>query len=119
MSNESSQFSVYISKEIFNLPFTYDATFLLAVDEVSLISGSYMSQRVERIATISPQQCKKDLYNCFKDGKDKKGCLKDYGACVDALIPPFVVSESKTMTFYNQFYLFLAIARLRRGDIIS
>jgi len=35
-------------------------------------------------------QCKKDLYNCFKDGKDKKGCLKDYGACVDALIPPFV-----------------------------
>ena len=49
------------------------------------------------------QQCKIDLYDCVKSGKDKKVCLSEYKTCMSVLlptVPPFIVSSWK-VSFKN------------------
>ena len=43
----------------------------------------------------------KDLYQCYKDKKDIKICTAEYKACVEALIPDYVVrNDSDVVCFF-------------------
>ena len=42
----------------------------------------------------------KDLYQCYKDKKDIKTCAAEYKACVEALIPDYVVRNKSNLACY-------------------
>ena len=49
----------------------------------------------------------KGLYQCYKDKKDIKTCAAEYKACVEALIPDYVVRNERNLVFFVRFQLSL------------